>query len=162
VLVSHLLEHGDSAVVARGGRGGMGSSAWSSARHGGAARELPQVGGRPEESCVLLDRRLAADVALVGLPNAGKSSLLRAMTSARPRVAPYAFTTLQPQLGALRGSVPSRWTCIADLPGLLAGASRDRGLGLDFLKCATFASQVRSCSDAVCAMSFGHVQACGP
>jgi hypothetical protein len=123
--------------VAKGAQGGLGNSAQTAGRRGAeVAVAWAQLGGHPEEACVLLDCRLRADVALVGLPNAGKSSLLRALTAAKPKVAPYAFTTTQPQLGALAGSVRGHWVYIADLPGMLEGAHRDRGLGLDFLKCA--------------------------
>lgn len=123
-------------MVAKGARGGLGNSAQLARRKGGndSAGVWAQAGGLPEQACILLDRRLQADVALVGLPNAGKSSLLRALTAATPKVAPYAFTTTQPQLGALPGRVRGHWVSIADLPGLLQGAHRDRGLGLDFLK----------------------------
>lgn len=136
--------------MAKGSQGGLGNSAQPASSRPGtdAAGVWAQVGGVPEQACILLDNRLQADVALVGLPNAGKSSLLRAMTAATPKVAPYAFTTTQPQLGALAGSVRGHWVSIADLPGLLQGAHRDRGLGLDFLKCV-HSSAVSRCNTSI-------------
>lgn len=145
LLVANLQRDGDSVVVAKGAQGGLGNSAQMSPHVGNSSAGVwAQVGGHPEQACILLDSRLQADVALVGLPNAGKSSLLRAVTAAKPKVAPYAFTTTQPQLGALAGSVAGHWVSIADLPGLLQGAHQDRGLGLDFLKYAHFCSLANS------------------
>lgn len=133
LLLAQLNSDGDSVTVARGGRGGLGNCRHDS-RKWGAAASWCQRGGLPEEASILLDRRVLADVALVGAPNVGKSSLLRALTAARPRVAPYAFTTLTPQVGALAGEVGGHWLMVADMPGLVEGAYEDRGLGIDFLK----------------------------
>eukprot|EP00892_Ulva_mutabilis_P005529 jgi/Ulvmu1/3348/UM156_0005.1 len=133
LLLATLNSDGDAVTVARGGRGGLGNLRHAS-RAWGAAASWCQQGGLPEEASIVLDRRALADIALVGAPNVGKSSLLRSLTAARPRVAPYAFTTLSPQVGALAGSVGGHWFRVADLPGLVEGAHRDRGLGLDFLK----------------------------
>lgn len=137
LLMASLDSDGDNVTAARGGRGGLGNSRHAS-REWGAAASWCQQGGLPEEVSIILDRRVLADVALVGAPNVGKSSLLRALTAAKPRVAPYAFTTLTPQVGALAGSVMGHWLRVADLPGLVEGAHEDRGLGLDFLKCGIF------------------------
>lgn len=135
LLLASLNHDGDAVIVARGGRGGLGNRR-DAPREWGAPASWCQSGGLPEEASILLDRRVLADVALVGAPNAGKSSLLRALTAARPHVAPYAFTTLTPQVGALVGEVSGHWLKIADMPGLVEGANEDRGLGIDFLKCA--------------------------
>lgn len=132
-----LRAHGDRVTVARGGRGGLGNAAHASRRYGPAAT-YSEAGGGPEAAAILLERQMLADAALVGFPNAGKSSLLRALTRhrAQPRVANYAFTTLQPQLGALPQQLSGDSSVVlADLPGLVEGAHADRGLGHDFLKC---------------------------
>lgn len=134
LLLARLDHDGDAVIVARGGRGGLGNRRYAP-RVEGAAASWCQSGGLPEEASILLDRRILADVALVGAPNAGKSSLLRAMTAARPNVAPYAFTTRTPQVGVLLGDFSGHWLKIADMPGLVERAHKDRGLGIDFLKC---------------------------
>jgi GTPase len=132
--LAFLRRHGERTTVALGGRGGLGNAAMPS-RDYGPASHWSQTGGFPEAVTILLERKLLADIALVGFPNAGKSSLLRALTRAQPKVAPYAFTTLQPQLGALAGqALGAERPVMADLPGLVEGAHADRGLGHDFLK----------------------------
>ena len=128
--VADLVGEGAKAVVAHGGRGGRGSAALSSPRN-----RLPRVAepGEPgEEAKLQLELRLVADVGLVGLPNAGKSTLLSRLTAARPKVAPYPFTTLQPNLGV--GEGPEERFVVADVPGLIEGAHEGRGLGLEFLR----------------------------
>jgi len=124
-----LLSPGQRAVVARGGSGGRGNK-----RFAGPVRQAPRFAERGlpgGETEVHLHLKLLADVGLVGLPNAGKSSLLSRMTRAQPKVAGYPFTTLEPVLGTLEGE--ERQIVVADIPGLIEGASAGAGLGHDFL-----------------------------
>ena len=128
-LVADLVGEGSRAVVARGGRGGRGN-----ARLAGPKDRVPRVaepGEEGEERTLQLELHTVADLGLVGLPNAGKSTLLGALTAARPKVADYPFTTLTPNLGVLGGD---RRFVIADIPGLIEGASEGRGLGHRFLR----------------------------
>jgi GTP-binding protein len=124
-----LVVAGQRATLARGGGGGRGNK-----RFAGPTRQTPRFGERGvpgEERWVALRLRLLADVGLVGLPNAGKSSLLARLTRARPKVAGYPFTTLEPVLGTLERD--DRQLILADIPGLVEGASEGAGLGHDFL-----------------------------
>lgn len=131
-LVADLIDDGDHIRIARGGRGGRGNASFA-ARPNRPAPSTCEKGDPGETVKVLLEMKLIADLAFVGLPNVGKSSLLRAISAATPRVADFEFTTLSPQLGAV--SLPSGASCsIADVPGLLAGAHANRGLGHKFLK----------------------------
>jgi GTPase len=128
--LADLVGEGSSAVVARGGRGGRGNASLASGRN-----RVPRgaEGGEPgEERALHLELRMVADVALVGLPNAGKSTLLSRLTAARPKIAAYPFTTLEPNLG-VAGDVEHRFV-VADVPGLIEGAHEGRGLGLGFLR----------------------------
>ncbi len=124
-----LVVPGQRVIVARGGSGGRGNKKFASSTI--QAPRLRERGLPGEEGWIDLRLKLLADVGLVGLPNAGKSSLLTRMTRAAPKVAAYPFTTLEPVLGTLDG--PDRQLIIADIPGLIEGASGGAGLGHDFL-----------------------------
>ncbi|MGH2724903.1 MAG: GTPase ObgE [Actinomycetota bacterium] len=128
-LVADLVGTGARAVVARGGRGGRGNAAFASQRN--RAPRTAERGEPGEEHRLEVELRLVADVGLVGLPNAGKSTLLSRLTAARPKVADYPFTTITPNLGVAQGD---RRFVVADVPGLIEGAHRGKGLGDRFLR----------------------------
>jgi len=136
VVVADLDKPGSFVVIASGGRGGTGSSAyakkqWTSSLMTNAAER--RVGQRGETVHLELELKLIADLGLVGFPNAGKSSLLSAMSMARPEIAPYPFTTLHPLVGSIRYRDGFR-VIAADVPGLIGGAAEGRGRGHDFLR----------------------------
>ncbi len=128
-LLADLVGEGTRAVVARGGRGGRGNA--SLASPGNRVPRTAEAGEPGEEKRLLLELRIVADVGLVGLPNAGKSTLLSKLTAARPKIAAYPFTTLTPNLGVADGE---RRFVVADIPGLVEGAHEGRGLGDRFLR----------------------------
>lgn len=129
-LLADLSAPGMQFIVAQGGRGGLGNAALVSKNR--KAPGFALLGEPGEERSVVLELKSVADVGLVGFPSAGKSSLVSAISSARPKIADYPFTTLQPNLGVV--SVGHDTLTVADVPGLIPGAAEGRGLGLDFLR----------------------------
>lgn len=130
-IIADLTEEGQTIVVAQGGRGGKGNKHFATATH--RTPRFAQKGESGQEVWLFLELKILAHVGLVGLPNAGKSTLLSQLSAAKPKISDYPFTTLAPNLGILENDRGLRLT-IADIPGIISGASQGAGLGLKFLK----------------------------
>ena len=130
-VIADLTEHGQRAVIAKGGRGGRGNTRFATPAN--PAPELSEHGEPGQERDIMLELKLLADVGLVGFPSVGKSTLLSVVSSARPKIAEYHFTTIVPNLGMVE-TEDGRSFVMADLPGLIEGAHSGVGLGHQFLR----------------------------
>ncbi len=150
-LLADLTEAGQEITLAKGGRGGLGNIHFKSSTNQAPVQSVPA--GKGEERTLWLKLKLLSDAGLLGLPNAGKSTFLAAVSAAKPKIADYPFTTLAPQLGVV--SVGDAEFVLADIPGLIEGAAEGRGLGLKFLghveRCGVLLHLIDGTSDDVVA-----------
>lgn len=130
VLIADISEHKQKILLAEGGRGGLGNMFFKSSTN--QAPKFAQEGTSGQHLQLKLELKLIADIALIGLPNAGKSTLISSISAAKPKVADYPFTTLEPNLGVV--SIDDQTFVVADIPGLIEDASEGKGLGIKFLK----------------------------
>ena len=126
-----IMEDGEERILCKGGRGGLGNNYFKSATN--QTPRYAQPGGEGQEGWFILELKVLADVGLVGFPNAGKSTLLAAITAAKPKIANYAFTTLEPNLGIV-SYYDDRSFVMADIPGIIEGAHEGKGIGIRFLR----------------------------